>query len=166
DGESWIGATAPTVRYLNRYFAPVNGALDPVRDFGVAGFREAVAGRLAQNVAVLASQGTIRHNVARMAAGPLGEAEPAGARGGGGGGGGGVWRGGGPPGGAGGGGWRSRPRSPGRWPRRTGPMCHTCAATARTSGPGCASWLRSVRVPGHGCTPVTCGASRPTSRPR
>jgi N-acyl-D-amino-acid deacylase len=80
DGESWIGASAPTVRYLNRYFAPVNGALEPVRDFGVAGFREAVAGRLAQNVAVLASQGTIRHNVAGMAPGPLGEAERAAAR--------------------------------------------------------------------------------------
>ena len=80
DGESWIGASAPTVRYLNRYFAPVNGALDPVRDFGVAGFREAVAGRLAQNVAVLASQGTIRHNVAGMASGPLGEAQRAAAR--------------------------------------------------------------------------------------
>jgi N-acyl-D-amino-acid deacylase len=80
DGESWIGASAPTVRYLNRYFAPVNGALEPVRDFGVAGFREAVAGRLAQNVAVLASQGTIRHNVAGMASGPLGEAERAAAR--------------------------------------------------------------------------------------
>jgi N-acyl-D-amino-acid deacylase len=80
DGESWIGASAPTVRYLNRYFAPVNGALEPVRDFGVAGFRQAVAGRLAQNVAVLASQGTIRHNVAGMAPGPLGEAERAAAR--------------------------------------------------------------------------------------
>jgi len=80
DGESWIGASADTVRYLNRYFAPVNGALEPVRDFGVAGFREAAAGRLAQNVAVLASQGTIRHNVAGMAPGPLGEAERAAAR--------------------------------------------------------------------------------------
>src|SRR5499427_8599693 len=80
DGESWIGATAATARYLNRYFAPVNGALEPVRDFGVAGFREAVAGRLAQNVAVLASQGTIRHNVAGMAPGPLGEAQRAAAR--------------------------------------------------------------------------------------
>jgi N-acyl-D-amino-acid deacylase len=80
DGESWIGASAPTVRYLNRYFAPVNGALEPVRDFGVAGFREAVAGRLAQNVAVLASQGTIRHNVAGMAPGRLGDAERAAAR--------------------------------------------------------------------------------------
>jgi len=80
DGESWIGASAPTVRYLNRYFAPVNGALEPVRDFGVAGFRDAVAGRLTQNVAVLASQGTIRHNVAGMASGPLGDAERAAAR--------------------------------------------------------------------------------------
>jgi N-acyl-D-amino-acid deacylase len=80
DGESWIGATADTVRYLNRYFAPVNGALAPVRDFGVADFRDAVAGRLVQNVAVLASQGTIRHNVAGMAAGPLGETERAAAR--------------------------------------------------------------------------------------
>ena len=80
DGESWIGASADTVRYLNRYFAPVNGALEPVRDFGVAGFREAVSGRLAQNVAVLASQGTIRHNVAGMASEPLGEAERAAAR--------------------------------------------------------------------------------------
>ena len=80
DGESWIGANAATVGYLNRYFAPVNGALDPVRDFGVAGFRAAVAGRLAQNVAVLASQGTIRHNVAGMASGPLGGAERAAAR--------------------------------------------------------------------------------------
>src|SRR5215472_12882638 len=80
DGESWIGANADTVRYLNRYFAPVNGALEPVRDFGVAGFRKAAAGRLSQNVAVLASQGTIRHNVAGMAPGPLSDAERAAAR--------------------------------------------------------------------------------------
>ena len=80
DGESWIGASADTVRYLNRYFAPVNGALEPVRDFGVGDFREAAAGRLTQNVAVLASQGTIRHNVAGMARGPLGDAERAAAR--------------------------------------------------------------------------------------
>jgi N-acyl-D-amino-acid deacylase len=80
DGESWIGASAPTARYLNRYFAPVNGALEPVRDFGVASFRDAVAGRLAQNVAVLASQGTIRHNVAGMAPGLLGGAGRAAAR--------------------------------------------------------------------------------------
>jgi N-acyl-D-amino-acid deacylase len=80
DGESWIGANAATVQYLNRYFAPVNGALEVAGDFGVADFANAVTGRLAQNVAVLASQGTIRHNVAGMAAGPLGEAERAAAR--------------------------------------------------------------------------------------
>ena len=43
DGQSWIGATAATARYLNRYFAPVNGALDPPRGLSVAGYREAVA---------------------------------------------------------------------------------------------------------------------------
>ncbi len=80
DGQSWIGATAATARYLNRYFGPVNGALEPARDFGVAAFADAVAGRLAQNVAVLASQGTIRHNIAGMAPGPLGPAERAAAR--------------------------------------------------------------------------------------
>jgi N-acyl-D-amino-acid deacylase len=71
DGESWIGANADTARYLNRYFAPVNGRLEPARDLSVGGYRDAVAGRLVQNVAVLASQGTIRHNVAGMQAGPL-----------------------------------------------------------------------------------------------
>ena len=80
DGQSWIGADAATVRYLNRYFAPVNGVLEPVRDFGVADFRQAVTGRLVQNVAVLASQGTIRHNVAGMASGPLSDAELAAAQ--------------------------------------------------------------------------------------
>jgi N-acyl-D-amino-acid deacylase len=80
DGQSWIGASAATVEYLNRYFAPVNGALEVAGDLGVADFAEAVTGRLAQNVAVLASQGTIRHNVAGMAAGPLTESERAAAR--------------------------------------------------------------------------------------
>ena len=80
DGESWIGANLGTARYLNRYFSPVNGALEPVGDFGVADFAEAVTGRLVQNVAVLASQGTVRHNVAGMAAGPLSDAERAAAR--------------------------------------------------------------------------------------
>jgi len=80
DGQSWIGATAATARYLNRYFAPVNGALEPARGFSVAAYREAVAGRLTQNVAVLASQGTIRHNVAGLAPGPLGPGERAAAR--------------------------------------------------------------------------------------
>src|SRR5215468_3054429 len=80
DGQSWVGATAATARYLNRYFTPVNGALAPARGFSLAAFREAVAGRLAQNVAVLASQGTIRHNVAGLAPGPLGPGERAAAR--------------------------------------------------------------------------------------
>jgi N-acyl-D-amino-acid deacylase len=71
DGESWIGAEAPTTRYLNEYFGPVNGMLDPAGELTVAGFRDLVAGRLAQNVAVLASQGTIRHNVAGLSADPL-----------------------------------------------------------------------------------------------
>ena len=71
DGESWIGASAATVRYLNQYFGPVNGMLEPARVFSVGDYRDAVAGRLTQNVAVLASQGTIRHNIAGMAPGPL-----------------------------------------------------------------------------------------------
>ena len=85
DGESWIGANEATARYLNLYFAPVNGALSPVRSLSVGEYREAVSGRLVQNVAVLASQGTIRHNVAGLSAAPLGPAEraggPAGSRG-------------------------------------------------------------------------------------
>ena len=80
DGQSWIGATADTVDYLNQYFTPVNGVLEPARDFTVADFRVAVTGRLTQNVAVLASQGTIRHNIAGMAPGPLGPGERAAAR--------------------------------------------------------------------------------------
>ena len=61
DGQSWIGASEATARYLHSYFAPVNGAMSPARPLGVADYRDAVAGRLVQNVAVLASQGTIRH---------------------------------------------------------------------------------------------------------
>ena len=80
DGQSWIGATAATARYLNEYFAPVNGALEPARDLSVAAFRGAVSGRLAQNVAVLASQGTIRHNVAGLDRGPLDPGQQAAAR--------------------------------------------------------------------------------------
>jgi N-acyl-D-amino-acid deacylase len=80
DGSSWVGATGGTVRYLNQYFAPVNGALEPARGLSVAGYRQAVAGRLTQNVAVLASQGTIRHNVAGLRPGPLGPSERAAAR--------------------------------------------------------------------------------------
>jgi N-acyl-D-amino-acid deacylase len=66
DGQSWIGATASTASYLNRYFAAVNGALEPARDLSVADYRDALAGKLSHNVAVLASQGTIRHNIAGM----------------------------------------------------------------------------------------------------
>src|SRR5271155_4978884 len=40
DGESWIGASATTVRYLNRYFGPVNGSVDPPRDLSVSGYRD------------------------------------------------------------------------------------------------------------------------------
>jgi N-acyl-D-amino-acid deacylase len=80
DGESWIGASADTARYLNQYFAPVNGALEPARGLSVAAYRDAVAGRLTQNVAVLASQGTIRHNIVGMTSGPLGPDERAAAR--------------------------------------------------------------------------------------
>jgi N-acyl-D-amino-acid deacylase len=80
DGQSWVGASAATARYLNEYFAPVNGALEPARALSVAAFGAAVSGRLAQNVAVLASQGTIRHNVAGLARGPLAPAELAAAR--------------------------------------------------------------------------------------
>ena len=80
DGESWIGASAETAQYLNQYFAPVNGALAPVRSLSVGEYRQAVTGRLLQNVAVLASQGTIRHNVAGLAARPLGASELAAAR--------------------------------------------------------------------------------------
>ncbi|HEU5419296.1 MAG TPA: amidohydrolase family protein [Streptosporangiaceae bacterium] len=80
DGQSWIGASRATADYLSQYFGPVNGALEPPRDFSVADFGAAVSGRLAQNVAVLASQGTIRHNVAGPAAGPLAPAELTAAR--------------------------------------------------------------------------------------
>jgi N-acyl-D-amino-acid deacylase len=81
DGQSWIGATAPTVRYLNRYFGPVNGPLEGLGPLDVAGYAAAVAGRLAQNVAVLASQGTIRYNVAGLDPGPLDPGGRAAARG-------------------------------------------------------------------------------------
>jgi N-acyl-D-amino-acid deacylase len=73
DGQSWIGADAATLRYLNRYFGPVNGTLagPAAGPLDVAGYAAAVAGRLIQNVAVLASQGTIRHNVAGLRIGSL-----------------------------------------------------------------------------------------------
>ena len=99
-----------------------------------------------------ASQGTIRHNVAGLAARPAG-ARRAGRR-------------------AAAGGGRARRRGgravqraglpaepvrrrrarsptwPGRWPRRGGPTSRTCAATARRSGPAWTSWWRSGRGAG------------------
>src|SRR5262249_48219658 len=57
-----------------------NGVLPPARSLSVGEYGEAVSGRLMQNVAVLASQGTIRHNVAGMSAEPLGLAQQADAR--------------------------------------------------------------------------------------
>jgi len=84
DGQSWIGANARTAGYLNQYFAPVNGSLSasasPAGGLSVAGFHDAVRGRLTQNVAVLASQGTIRHNVAALARVPLDADQRAAAR--------------------------------------------------------------------------------------
>jgi len=80
DGSSWIGATANTVRYLNHYFGPANGRLEPVRDFGLAEFCQTASGSLKQNVAVLASHGTIRHDIAGPASRPLEHEERAIAR--------------------------------------------------------------------------------------
>jgi len=80
DGQSWIGATADTANYLNRYFGAVNGLLEPARDLSVAAYGEALAGKLSQNVAVLASQGTIRHNIAALASRPLDSVERTAAR--------------------------------------------------------------------------------------
>lgn len=80
DGQSFVGATAATARYLSDYFTPVNGALEPARDLSIASFSRELAGKLSQNVAVLASQGTIRHNIAGLAARPLEPAERAAAR--------------------------------------------------------------------------------------
>jgi N-acyl-D-amino-acid deacylase len=85
DGQSWIGASAATARYLSSYFGPVNGGAAAAGDapgggLTVAGYRDAVAGRLMQNVAVLASQGTIRHNVAGLSPRPLDSAQAGAAR--------------------------------------------------------------------------------------
>jgi N-acyl-D-amino-acid deacylase len=70
DGLSVIGAEKSTVDYLNQYVGAVNGvvASSPYRLDDVA---MALRGRLAQHVAVLASHGTIRHNVAGTFARPL-----------------------------------------------------------------------------------------------
>jgi N-acyl-D-amino-acid deacylase len=44
DGESWIGANASTAQYLNAYFAPVNGALSPLRPLSVGEYRAGPGG--------------------------------------------------------------------------------------------------------------------------
>lgn len=75
DGTSLIGASQSTVEYLNQYFAAVNATVEPARPFDLAAFKATVDGRLGQNVAVLASQGTIRHNIAGAVARPLEPAE-------------------------------------------------------------------------------------------
>jgi N-acyl-D-amino-acid deacylase len=64
DGSSWIGGCAEAVAYLNDYFGPVNGRAPAARVPRVEDYRRMVAGRLRQNVAVLASQGTIRYELA------------------------------------------------------------------------------------------------------
>jgi N-acyl-D-amino-acid deacylase len=74
DGASIVGADASTVDYLHRYFGAIN---DPVaaRPYTVEDYAAAVRGRLAQNVAILAAHGTIRHNIAGPAPRPLEPAE-------------------------------------------------------------------------------------------
>ena len=80
DGSSWIGAAAEAARSVGRYFTPVNGPAPPAGRYGVGDFAGMVAGRLAQNVAVLASHGTIRYRFAGTADRPLEPAELAAAR--------------------------------------------------------------------------------------
>src|SRR6266511_4128572 len=69
DGTSWIGAQRGTVDYLNRYFAAVNGPIPADCAMPVAEFARHVNGQLSQNVAVVASHGTMRGNGPRVRAG-------------------------------------------------------------------------------------------------
>jgi len=80
DGSSWIGAAPDAARYVGRYFTPVNGPAPAAARYGVGDFAGMVAGRLAQNVAVLASHGTIRYRFAGTADRPLEPAELTAAR--------------------------------------------------------------------------------------
>jgi N-acyl-D-amino-acid deacylase len=75
DGSSWIGGSADTVSYLNDYFGPVNGPAPSAYRCSVNDYARLVTGRLGQNVAVLASQGTIRHGLAGTSDRPLDDAE-------------------------------------------------------------------------------------------
>lgn len=81
DGSSWICAAPAAARYVGRYFRPVNGPAPAAARYGLGDFAGMVAGRLAQNVAVLASHGTIRYRFAGTADRPLEPAELAAARG-------------------------------------------------------------------------------------
>lgn len=81
DGTSWIGAERHTIDYLNRYYAAVNGPIPSDAPMSVAEFARTVNGRLSQNVAVLASHGTIRHNIATIEPGRLTASQRAEARG-------------------------------------------------------------------------------------
>ena len=71
DGSSWIGAGSGTIGYLDQYFGAVNGVLGARQAMTVSDFSHRVAGRLTQNVAVLASHGTIRCNVGGFGPGRL-----------------------------------------------------------------------------------------------
>ncbi|ROO52673.1 N-acyl-D-amino-acid deacylase [Micromonospora sp. Llam0] len=80
DGMSWIGAERRTIDYLNRYFAAVNGPIPSDHAMSVAEFARHVSDRLSQNVAVLASHGTIRYNVGGVDPGRLSRRQQAAAR--------------------------------------------------------------------------------------
>ena len=75
DGSSWIGGSAATVAYLSDYFGPVNGTAPVECGCSLAEYSRLVTGFLGQNVAVLASQGTIRHGLAGSTDRPLSAAE-------------------------------------------------------------------------------------------
>jgi N-acyl-D-amino-acid deacylase len=75
DGSSWIGGSAGTVSYLNDYFGPINGPAPAACGCRLGDYARLVTGRLGQNVAVLASQGTIRHELAGTSDRPLSDTE-------------------------------------------------------------------------------------------
>ena len=80
DGSSWIGGSADTVSYLDDYFGPVNGPAPAACGCRLDDYTRLVNGRLGHNVAVLASQGTIRHGLAGTSDRPLSDAEITAAR--------------------------------------------------------------------------------------
>ncbi|MDT7739547.1 MAG: N-acyl-D-amino-acid deacylase [Mycobacterium sp.] len=75
DGSSWIGGSADTVSFLSDYFGPVNGPAPSACGCSLEEYSRLITGRLGQNVAVLASQGTIRHGLAGSSDRPLSDAE-------------------------------------------------------------------------------------------